>query len=39
MVVRCGDTTIIQILTIFVFHGEKLLGDYGRSPIELITVC
>ena len=32
MAVRCGDTTIIQILTIFVFHGGKLLDDYGRHP-------
>ena len=29
---------IIQILTIFVFHGGKLLDDYGRHPIELIIV-
>ena len=37
MTVRlCGDTTIIQILTIFVFHGGKLLDDYGRQPIKLI---
>ena len=38
MAVRCGDTIIIQILTIFVFHGGKLLDDYGRHPIELIIV-
>ena len=29
---------IIQILTIFVFHGGKLLDDYGRHRIELIIV-
>ena len=38
MAVRCGGTTIIQILEIFVFHREKLLDDYGRSPIGLIIV-
>ena len=38
LTVRCGDTTIIQILTIFVFHEEKLLDDYGRHPVELIIV-
>ena len=27
----------LLILTIFVFHRGKLLGDYGRSPTELIT--
>ena len=36
--VRCGVTTIIQILTIFVFHGGKSSGDYGRHPIELMIV-
>ena len=25
------------ILTTFVFHGGKLLCDYGRHPIELIN--
>ena len=29
MAVRCGGTTIIQILKIFMFRGEKLLDDYG----------
>ena len=38
MAARCGDTTIIEILTIFVLHGGKLLGDYGRLPIELIIL-
>ena len=38
MAVRCGDTTIIQMLTIIVFHGGKLLGDYGRSSVELTIV-
>ena len=38
MGVRCRGTTIIQILKNFVFHGKKLLDDYGRSPIGLIIV-
>ena len=38
MTVRCGDRTIIQILTTFVFHGGKLSDDYGRHLIELIIV-
>ena len=38
MAVRCGDRTIIQILTTFVFYGGKLLDDYERHLIELIIV-
>ena len=38
MAVRCGDTITIQLLTIFVFHGGKLLDDYGRHHTELIIV-
>ena len=38
MAAHCGDTTTIQLLTIFVFHGGKLLDDYGRHPIDLIIV-
>ena len=38
MAARCGDAITIQLLTIFVFHGGKLLDDYGRHPIELIIV-
>ena len=30
MPARCGNTIAIQLLTIFVFHGGKLLDDSSR---------
>ena len=38
MAALCGDTITILSLTMFVFHREKLLGDYGRHPIETTIV-
>ena len=38
MAARCGDTTIIQFLKMFVSYGGKLLDDYERHPKELIIV-
>ena len=38
MAVRSGDTVTIQLLTISVCHGGKLLDDYGRHHTELIIV-
>ena len=32
------DTITILLLTMFVFHGGKLLDDYGRHPIDLFLV-
>ena len=46
MAVRCGDTTIIQILTIFVFHGGKTVRRLWKttysthhSLVHLIDNC
>ena len=38
MVVRYGDKIISEILNVFVFHGEKLLENYGKYPTELIMI-
>ena len=46
MAVRCGDTITIQLLTIFVFHGGKIVRRLWKTPyrthnslVHLINNC